>query len=379
MTTRRRRPAGGVAPGSGDHAWLTAALAVLAAACAGGPPPAPLPLATPSEPVLEPLPETAELESRQRALISRLGALDLTPVATPAPPPPLPWIAPEVRLDPADPAEGTAFAVRLQRLPGTRRPLAVEGILDGRPLHFRSTRDGWLAVGALPVDAPGARELRLRFRISADSVEERPVPLEVASRPWPSTRLRVSSRTASPDPQLQERLRYERERIRATLERVTPEWLPTSGFDWPRRDRITSPFGQRRLLNGGVRTRHLGLDVAGRRGEPVRAAAGGRVALIGSFVLQGDAVYLDHGLGVYTSYFHLSRIDVNEGDRVEAGEVIGRVGATGRVTGPHLHWSLYVGGEPVDPASILGLELPASWSGPVAASGAMTGDEAAER
>lgn len=379
MTRRWRRYAGSIALGSRVLGPLPAVLAVLVAACAGGPPPAPLALATPSEPALVPLPETVELESRQWAVISRLGALDLTPVATPAPPPALPWVAPEVRLDPSEPEEGTAFAVRLRRLPGTRRPLKVEGVLDGRPLHFRSTPDGWLAVGALPVDAPGHRDLLLRFRLSADSVEERWVPLDVRSRQWPSTRLRVSSRTASPNPELQERLRYERELIRGTLERVTPEWLPTSGFDWPRRDRITSPFGQRRLLNGGVRTRHLGLDVAGRRGEPVRAAGAGRVALIGSFVLQGDAVYLDHGLGVYTSYFHLSRIDVNEGERVEAGEVIGRVGATGRVTGPHLHWSLYVGGEPVDPSSILALDLPAPWNGPVAASGAMSGEEAADR
>lgn len=376
---RRRRSGRSAALEGGDLGFVPAVLALLAAACAGGPPPPPLPLATPSAPALEPLPETTHLESRQQKVLAHLGSLDLAPVVTPTPPPALPWIPPEVRLDPKQPVEGTAFAVRLTRLPGTRRPLSVEGTLDGRALHFRSTPEGWLAVGALPVDAPGHRDLRLRFRISADSVEERWHPLEARSRRWPATRLRVSSRTASPNPELQERLRYERELIRSTLERVTREWLPTSGFHWPRRDRITSPFGQRRILNGGVRTRHLGLDVAGRRGEPVRAAAGGRVALIGSFVLQGDAVYLDHGLGVYTSYFHLSRIDVNEGDRVEAGEVIGRVGATGRATGPHLHWSLYVGGEPVDPSSILDLELSEPWRAPVAASGAVAEDEVADR
>jgi murein DD-endopeptidase MepM/ murein hydrolase activator NlpD len=101
----------------------------------------------------------------------------------------------------------------------------------------------------------------------------------------------------------------------------------------------------------------MGLDLRGRRGQPAYAAAAGRVTLTGRFVYQGNAVYVDHGFGVVTAYFHFSSIDVEEGDIVEAGQVIGRVGSTGRSTAPHLHWSAYVHGVNVDPESLIGFRL----------------------
>lgn len=330
-------------------ALLASALAL--GACAGGPPPAPSAIVADAPDV-----EAAGPAARDPEL--RLSAGGLRPVAAPAPPPALPWIPPVLSLDPAEPVEGQVVALRLRRVPASRLPLSLEGSLDGRPLLFRSTGDGWIALGALPVESAGERELEILFRISPDSVERWSVPLSVRARDWPSARLRINSRTAGADPELTERLQRERILIRSTLERATPEWLADGRFGWPRRDRVTSPFGQRRMFDGQVRSRHLGLDLAGRPGAPVEAAASGRVALTGRFHLQGNAVYLDHGMGVYTAYFHLSRIDVAPGEMVGSGQPLGAVGSTGRVTGPHLHWSLYVGGVAVDPASLLGLDLP---------------------
>ena len=127
-------------------------------------------------------------------------------------------------------------------------------------------------------------------------------------------------------------------------------------FHVPRPSRVTSPFGSARVFNGEVQSRHLGTDFAGAVGAPVRAAGRGVVALVADFYLAGHAVYIDHGAGLVTGYFHLSRSYVAEGDTVVAGERIGAVGKSGRVTGPHLHWVARYGAISVDPMSLLGLE-----------------------
>jgi murein DD-endopeptidase MepM/ murein hydrolase activator NlpD len=126
-------------------------------------------------------------------------------------------------------------------------------------------------------------------------------------------------------------------------------------FVRPRDTRVTSSFGDGREFNGQVQSRHMGLDLAGPSGEPVVAAARGIVALVDQFHLAGNVVYVDHGAGLITAYFHLSRQDVMQGDTVEAGQQIGLVGATGRVTGPHLHWVARYGSVTVDPRSLLAL------------------------
>jgi murein DD-endopeptidase MepM/ murein hydrolase activator NlpD len=124
----------------------------------------------------------------------------------------------------------------------------------------------------------------------------------------------------------------------------------------PRDSRITSGFGNGREFNGEVQSRHMGTDFAGAVGAPVRAPARGVVALVDSFYLGGEVIYIDHGAGLVTGYLHLSRIDVAQGDTVQAGQVIGGVGATGRVTGPHLHWIVRYGTITLDPMSLLELE-----------------------
>jgi murein DD-endopeptidase MepM/ murein hydrolase activator NlpD len=121
----------------------------------------------------------------------------------------------------------------------------------------------------------------------------------------------------------------------------------------PRDGRITSGYGSGREFNGRVQSRHTGTDFAGAVGAPVRAAARGVVALVDTFYLAGRVIYIDHGEGLVSAYFHLSRQDVAVGDTVDVGQQIGLVGATGRVTGPHLHWVVRYGAISIDPLSFL--------------------------
>ncbi|MDE0473186.1 MAG: M23 family metallopeptidase, partial [Gammaproteobacteria bacterium] len=170
-------------------------------------------------------------------------------------------------------------------------------------------------------------------------------------------RLTVAPRFGSPlGEEDQARLRSDQAKANqvAREAHATPRlWSPEVVL--PRDSRVTSGFGTGRVFNGQVSSRHMGLDLAGFPGDTVRAAADGVVALVDGFLLAGNIVYLNHGAGLLTGYFHLSGQLVEAGDTVIAGTPIGLVGATGRVTGPHLHWVVRYGTTTVDPLSLLAL------------------------
>jgi murein DD-endopeptidase MepM/ murein hydrolase activator NlpD len=126
-------------------------------------------------------------------------------------------------------------------------------------------------------------------------------------------------------------------------------------FVAPRASRITSGYGRARVFNGAVQSRHMGTDYAGTVGAPVKAVNRGIVRIVDSFYYGGNVIYIDHGAGVVTAYLHLSEQAVAVGDTVEKGQVIGKVGQTGRVTGPHLHLIARYGNITVDPVSMLAL------------------------
>lgn len=318
-------------------------LAVLAA-CAHSIPDPPAPIAMDVRPSIA---RDSAMPPRPMVPAPRLGR-------PPAPPPPLPAVP--VELSPPSPLQASAVVVRVRQPPGPR-VVAPSISVAGRPVDLVETREGWAGIAGLPLDSAGFQPVELAYRRAGRSETESSLVL-VMPRIYPSTRIGISAGAAS-DPEVDARIARDRVLIDRALHGSGPEWRPREPFTWPRPAIKTSVFGQRRTFNGSVASRHLGLDLRGRRGEPVRAPAAGKVVLTGNFYYQGNAVYIDHGLGLVTAYFHFSETDVAIGDLVEQGQVIGRVGTTGRSTAPHLHWSAYVEGENIDPESLIGLTLPA--------------------
>jgi murein DD-endopeptidase MepM/ murein hydrolase activator NlpD len=238
--------------------------------------------------------------------------------------------------------------------------------MAGEPLHFVASGAGYRAIGAIPVDSLGvvtARAIVARASGRADTVEASvsPPPL-----PPPAEQLAVAPRFGRPmDSATAARVAREGARALAVgrqSHESPPRW--TAPFLRPRASAITSRFGTGRTFNGQVSSRHLGVDFRGAVGAPIRAANRGVVALVDTFFLGGRVVYLDHGGGITTGYLHLSRALVAPGDTVARGQTIGHVGATGRVTGPHLHWTARYGALTVNPMGLFELAAPDSGRGP---------------
>ena len=141
--------------------------------------------------------------------------------------------------------------------------------------------------------------------------------------------------------------------IKAALKNSTTEITPSFNFIAPVPGRITSPFGKQRFINGLPRSAHLSLDLSGAIGTPIVAPLKGEVVLVGNYFYTGLTVILDHGFGLFSSYAHMSEIQTQLGALVEQSDQIGKVGSTGRVTGPHLHWTVYFDGNNVNPESLI--------------------------
>jgi len=248
--------------------------------------------------------------------------------------------------------------VRLGVRPNSQHQvLEIAGAVAGEPLHFEQDSAGtYWSLAGLPIDA--AERFSVAFEVHyPDRIDTLRADLTVARRDAPMERLSVAPKFGQPlTGALRERVERERERSRQVSRdshRSPRRWH--GPFVRPRDSRVTGQFGRGRLYNGQVTGRHMGVDLAGDMGAPVYAANDGVVALVADFYLAGKAIYLDHGAGLVTAYFHLSSVDVWEGDLVSKGQQIGAVGATGRVTGPHLHWVARYGQVTVDAESLLEL------------------------
>lgn len=263
-----------------------------------------------------------------------------------------------VRTTPATPARGSVAWLEVgdDRSRNDQAPLtAVEGEAAGEPLHFERVEGGFVALLGIPLE--GGDTLPVALRLSRQGrMDSTLVGLAVRHPGYPSERLKVPPRMVQYDSATRARVESEQTRAREVSRRShgTPR-LWAAPLTLPRDGRITSGYGGAREFNGRVTSRHMGTDFAGAVGTPVGAAARGVVALVADFYLAGRAVYLDHGAGLVTGYFHLSQVEVAEGDSVAVGQRIGAVGRTGRVTGPHLHWIMRYGEISVDPMTLVEL------------------------
>ena len=250
---------------------------------------------------------------------------------------------------PSAPRQGALFRVRVSGAPSDA---ALLGSVAGEALHFNNAE----SFAAIPIEASDTLGVMIECRVEGrvDTLQAR---IPTARGEYPLERLRVAPTFGQePDSALATRIKRESDRAAdvAVQAHETPR-LWSKPFLRPRDSRITSTFGRGREFNGTVTSRHMGTDFAGATGAPVRAANRGVVRALGTFYYGGNVVYVDHGGGLTSAYLHLSKQLVAEGDTVERGQVIGRVGATGRVTGPHLHLIVRYGRVTVDPMSLFAL------------------------
>ena len=204
--------------------------------------------------------------------------------------------------------------------------------------------------------APGTYPLLVHVQVAGGKPEACTLQIPVHAGKFATEKLQVGKEFIEPSPEQIQRANEERDKLRAIFDQVTPEKLWDGDFRVPL-DGVTSGgnFGKRRVLNGQPGSPHSGVDFPALTGTPVHAAQSGRVALAQELFFPGNTVVVDHGLGIYTFYGHLSEIEVKAGDELQFGQVLGKVGATGRVTGPHLHWGLTVERARVNPLHLVKL------------------------
>lgn len=237
--------------------------------------------------------------------------------------------------------------------------LIIGHALPGARAWFEGTElrvsDGGVFVIGFGRDAPEKMHLRIRFA-DGSSVDE---TFDVERRRYRIQRVDgLPERKVTPKPSDLERIRREAALVSTARERDDPRTDFLGGFDWPATGRISGVYGSQRILNGQPRRPHFGVDVAGPVGTPVRAPADGIVTLAHpDMFYSGGTLILDHGHGVSSSFLHLSAILVEQGQRVHRGEMIGRIGATGRATGAHLDWRMNWFDTRIDPALLAG-EMP---------------------
>ena len=267
-----------------------------------------------------------------------------------------PAIRVEIRARETAPGEPVRVVVR------TKEPLAslVGSFLD-RPLFFvedpspgAAPGTSWSAWAVVELDRrPGKALVEASGATRAGGTVRGSAVVRVKDKEFPTQRLDVEPKYVTPPPEVEARIAAERKRLGEVYARRSAGAPPPGPFRRPVDGEPTSPFGARRIFNDKPRDPHPGIDLRAASGTVVRCAGRGRVALAGDLYYSGETVIVDHGGGLFTVYAHLSRIDVRDQDAVDAGTVVGLSGATGRVTGPHLHWGAKIGDLPFDPRALL--------------------------
>ncbi len=221
----------------------------------------------------------------------------------------------------------------------------------GHPVLLQQRREGWYALVGLPLDTPVGDQF---LELGPDGAR-RSLPFHVAAKAYPVQRLTIKNpKMVNPDEEDLDRINAERERQISVRSQFRDVPVPRTDLALPATGRLSSRFGLRRIFNDEPRAPHTGLDVAVPTGSAVRAPADGVVTLVDDFYFNGKTVFVDHGQGFVSMVCHLDKANVTLGQAVRRGEVLGQSGSSGRATGPHLHWSVYLNGAAVDPALFIG-------------------------
>jgi hypothetical protein len=236
----------------------------------------------------------------------------------------------------------------------------IDGEWLGRKLQFFLGRDNktWFALAGVDVEAPaGPSQLKIVVRLPQAAVDDLTRTVEIHPAHYRTGSLTVLPKFVEPGPDAVKQIEAESQ-LKATIFAASAaEALWTSSFRAPVTAAPTDSFGTRRMFNGKLASIHKGMDFRAGTGTPVRAGNSGVVVLARPLYYEGNCVVVDHGLGLFTISMHFSRIDVKEGQHVAVGDQLGLSGATGRVTGPHLHWAVRWQGAYLDPAKLLRMDL----------------------
>ncbi len=246
------------------------------------------------------------------------------------------------------PADAPGRVARVRLGAADTAPLAY---IDGRRLLVRRERGEWVALAAIPLSAKAGSKLQVEVDYGGGRRELRPV--RVTRKKYLTQHITVAAEQADLPPEQLARYEQEREHLQRVLRTFSEPGPAGLGMKQPVEGRRSGTFGLRRIINGMPRSPHGGMDIAAPTGTPIAAPRAGRVIDAGEYLFLGRTLVLDHGHGLLSLYAHLNAFHVAVGDTVTAGATIGEIGTTGRVTGPHLHFSVYLNAVSVDPAIFL--------------------------
>ncbi len=259
------------------------------------------------------------------------------------------------------PAQAEGFITRLlnKPVPGGvavielgNGPSAPQARYQGKPtLVVREDGERWIAIVGIPLSAKaGPQQLE---------VDGRSTSFQVGNRDYRAQHITLKNqRQVNPNPADLKRIERELDEQNRAYRQFSTRQPSNLLFDRPVDGPLSSPFGLRRFFNGEERNPHSGLDFAAKTGTPIKAPAAGQVILTGDYFFNGKTVFVDHGQGLISMFCHLSEIAVKVGDQLARGQVLGKVGSTGRATGPHLHWNVSLNDARVDPAIFIGAYKP---------------------
>ena len=266
-----------------------------------------------------------------------------------------PW---SVKWEPAQLVNGSPV---LFRIAAPTELTALEGTWLGHKLSFRFGQacNCWYALAGVDLSTKAGKyslSLQGKSKPAANAAFSLAVP--VSEKRYPSTSIKVAPQYVEPPAETEARIEEEQALKKRVFAAVSPESFWSGRFQAPAEAEVSGVFGSARVFNGAKKSQHTGLDFRVTTGTPIAASNGGTVILARNLYFEGNCVMIDHGQGLITLYMHLSEIKIKEGDRVQARQILGLSGGTGRATAPHLHFAVRWQGVYLDPGTLLSLNLP---------------------